>query len=34
MLRLLHGLELSWQKTRPIHPQADRQAQAPGAGAR
>jgi transposase len=39
MLRLLHGLELSWQKTRPIHPQADRQAQAqdkklPGAAGR
>ena len=28
MLGLLHGLELSWQKTRPIHPQADLQAQA------
>src|ERR671910_1833242 len=27
MLRLLHDLGLSWQKTRPIHPEADRQAQ-------
>jgi transposase len=27
MLRLLHDLELSWQKTRPIHPEADRRAQ-------
>jgi transposase len=39
MLGLLHGLELSWQKTRPIHPQADLQAQAvykklPGAAGR
>jgi putative transposase len=28
MLRRLHDLDLSWQKTRPIHPQADRKAQA------
>jgi transposase len=28
MLRLLHGLELSWQKPRPIHPEADPKAQA------
>jgi transposase len=28
MLRLLHDLGLSWQKTRPVHPEADRQAQA------
>jgi transposase len=28
MLRLLHDLGLSWQKPRPIHPEADRQAQA------
>jgi transposase len=39
MLGLLHGLELSWQKTRPIHPQADLRAQAqykklPGAAGR
>jgi transposase len=27
MLRVLHELGLSWQKTRPIHPEADRQAQ-------
>src|SRR5262245_9750318 len=27
MLRLLHDLDLSWQKTRPIHPQADVKAQ-------
>ena len=27
MLDLLHGLDLSWQKTRPIHPQADPKAQ-------
>lgn len=27
MLRLLHDLDLSWQKARPIHPQADRKAQ-------
>jgi putative transposase len=27
MLRLLHDLELSWQKARPIHPEADRKAQ-------
>jgi putative transposase len=28
MLRLRHELDLSWQKTRPIHPEADRKAQA------
>ena len=28
MLRLLHDLELSWQKARPVHPAADAQAQA------
>jgi putative transposase len=28
MLRLLHDLGLSWQKARPLHPEADRQAQA------
>jgi transposase len=28
LLRLLHDLGLSWQKARPIHPEADRQAQA------
>jgi Winged helix-turn helix len=28
MLRLLHDLGLSWQKTRPVHPQADSKAQA------
>jgi transposase len=27
MLRLLHDLGLSWQKARPIHPEADRKAQ-------
>ena len=27
MLQVLHGLDLSWQKTRPRHPQADPQAQ-------
>ena len=27
MLRLLHDLDLSWQKTRPVHPQANRKAQ-------
>ena len=27
MLDLLHGLDLSWQKTRPVHPQADPKAQ-------
>ena len=27
MLRLLHGLDLSWQKTRPVHPEADPRAQ-------
>ena len=27
MLRLLHDLDLSWQKARPIHPEADRKAQ-------
>ena len=28
MLDLLHGLGLSWQKTRPVHPRADPKAQA------
>jgi putative transposase len=28
MLRLLQGLDLSWQKARPIHPEADTKAQA------
>ena len=28
MLRLLHDLDLSWQKARPIHPEADLKAQA------
>jgi transposase len=28
MLRLLHDLGLSWQKARPIHPNADPAAQA------
>ena len=28
MLKLLHSLDLSWQKTRPVHPKADPQAQA------
>jgi transposase len=28
MLRLLHALELSWQKPRPAHPEADPKAQA------
>jgi len=27
MLRLLHDLGLSWQKTRPVHPQAEPKAQ-------
>jgi transposase len=27
MLRLLHDLDLSWQKARPIHPEADLKAQ-------
>jgi transposase len=27
MLRLRHDLGLSWQKTRPAHPQADSKAQ-------
>jgi transposase len=27
MVRLLKGLDLSWQKTRPIHPEADLKAQ-------
>jgi hypothetical protein len=27
MLRLLHGLGLSWQKARPIHPEAHLKAQ-------
>ena len=26
MLRLLHDLDLSWQKARPMHPEADRRA--------
>ena len=28
MLRLLHDLGLSWQKARPVHPEADLRAQA------
>jgi hypothetical protein len=28
MLRLAKGLDLSWQKARPLHPDADRRAQA------
>lgn len=28
MLTLLKSLDLSWQKTRPLHPEADRRAQA------
>lgn len=28
MLRLLHSLELSWQKPRPVHPEASTKAQA------
>ena len=28
MLRLLKGLDLSWQKARPVHPETDRRAQA------
>jgi transposase len=28
MLRLLHSLDLSWQKPRPVHPEADPKAQA------
>ena len=28
MLRLLHSLELSWQKPRPVHPEASAKAQA------
>ena len=28
MLKLLHSLDLSWQKTRPINPKADPLAQA------
>jgi transposase len=28
MLRLLHDLGLSWQKARPLHPEADRKVQA------
>jgi transposase len=28
MLKLLHSLDLSWQKTRPVHPKADQRAQA------
>ena len=27
MLRLLHGLDLSWPKARPVHPEADAKAQ-------
>jgi transposase len=27
MLKLLHSLDLSWQKTRPAHPKVDRRAQ-------
>ena len=27
MLRLLHGLDLSWQKARPVHPEADAKAE-------
>jgi transposase len=27
LLRLLHGLDLSWQKARPVHPEADPKAQ-------
>ena len=27
MLRLLKGLDLSWQKARPVHPEADPKAQ-------
>ena len=27
MLRLLKGLDRSWQKTRPVHPEADPRAQ-------
>ena len=27
MLQLLHDLDLSWQKARPVHPEADRKAQ-------
>src|SRR4051794_11107648 len=27
MLKLLEGLDLSWQKTRPVHPEADPKAQ-------
>ena len=30
MLKLLKGLDLSWQKTRPIHPEADRKARQDG----
>jgi transposase len=28
LLRLLKGLDLSWQKARPVHPETDRRAQA------
>ncbi len=28
MLRLAKGLDLSWQKARPVHPEADPRAQA------
>ena len=40
ILKVLHGLGLSWQKARPVHPAADREDQAafkknlPGAGRR
>ena len=40
ILKVLHGLGLSWQKARPVHPAVDREAQAafkknlPGAGRR
>ena len=27
LLRLVKSLDLSWQKARPVHPEADRQAQ-------
>ena len=27
ILRLLHGLDLSWQKARPVHPEADAKGQ-------
>ena len=28
MLKLLKSLDSSWQKTRPLHPEAEREAQA------